>query len=197
MVIVTTMPGKQTNDRGNKKLYWDLVLNNYTEKECDDVIELFEEIGKSFVIGKEVGESGTPHLQACIKLNKPNYSTYIYNMIKKKGIVNDEGNSRCSIRPGRNIEALAEYCRKGNDIIAEKNMDEFKLIKKMTMQDHLDRLYMDINEERDQGMYCTLREIYGPTWRTQWNGYIKWKAPYLKGNDEEFEEIWMSIGNAE
>ena len=47
---------------------WCLTLNNYTEEEYDQVISQCQENSKKFYycIGKEVGESGTPHLQGVI-----------------------------------------------------------------------------------------------------------------------------------
>lgn len=186
---------RQTN-RGRKLIYWDMVLNNYTELECDYVIDLFEEVGESFVIGKEVGESGTPHLQACIKLKKANYESYIYGLMKRKGLVNEKGNCRCSIRPGRNIEALAEYCRKGGEIIADKNMDKFKLKKKITEREHMKRLHCEIYKERDEAMYKSIREVYQDKWEDEWKLYIKYRAQHLM-NNFKYNYDWRSLENSD
>lgn len=47
---------------------WCFTLNNYTDDECS----VFEQLEvKSIIIGKEVGENNTPHLQGYIKFNTP------------------------------------------------------------------------------------------------------------------------------
>jgi len=44
--------------------YWCMTLNNYTENDYKKIIEHNYVLSSSFVLGKEVGKSGTPHLQA-------------------------------------------------------------------------------------------------------------------------------------
>lgn len=44
---------------------WCFTLNNYTEKEVEDINKVFGQNGQ-FIYGFEVGESGTPHLQGYI-----------------------------------------------------------------------------------------------------------------------------------
>lgn len=104
------------NLRGNKKFYWDVVLNNYTIEDCEVVKDVFENISSSCIIGKEVGKEGTPHLQGMIKLKKGNYKSFILNKFKDSCVGN-----RMSIREGRNIEALKHYCLKDGDILYSKN----------------------------------------------------------------------------
>lgn len=103
--------------RGSKRFFWDIVLNNYTIEECESVKVTFDEICDAYIVGKEVGESGTPHLQMCVKLKKGNYKSFL---IRKLG-------SRYSIREGRNIDAMREYCMKGGDILYSKNIDNIKI----------------------------------------------------------------------
>lgn len=96
--------------RGKKLFYWDLVLNNYTDDDCECVKVIFSEIASAYIIGKEVGaRNNTPHLQMCLKLKKGNYKTFILNKFKETCVGN-----RISIREGRNITAMREYCRKEN-----------------------------------------------------------------------------------
>lgn len=104
--------------RGKKRFYWDLVLNNYTEKDCESVKAVFENIGDSYIAAKEIGESGTPHLQMMIKLTKGNYKSFILNKFKETCI-----NNRISIREGRNIDAMKNYCLKDGDILIKHNIE--------------------------------------------------------------------------
>lgn len=98
--------------RGKKRFFWDIVCNNYTDELCESVKVSFDEIADAYVIGKEIGESGTPHLQMCIKLKKGNYKSFLINRLGKK----------FSIREGRNINAMREYCMK-DSVWASKNVE--------------------------------------------------------------------------
>lgn len=102
--------------RGKKRFFWDLVLNNYTLEECETVKCVFEEFADAYIIGKEVGESGTPHLQMCIKLKKGNYKSFLLGKLGK----------RFSIREGRNINAMREYCQK-EEVWASKNISKIEI----------------------------------------------------------------------
>lgn len=111
--------------RGKKRFFWDFVLNNYTLEECESVKVILDEISDAYVVGKEVGASGTPHLQGCIKLKKGNYKSYLINKL---------GN-RYSFREGRNIKAMAEYCSK-DEVWINKNVEKLEL-KKQRNHDEL------------------------------------------------------------
>lgn len=43
--------------------YWCFTLNNYTSEDLEKIEKRFRELNFKFIIGKEVGEKGTPHLQ--------------------------------------------------------------------------------------------------------------------------------------
>jgi len=101
--------------RGKKRFFWDLVCNNYTDEDCESVKVTFDDLADAYVIGKEIGESGTPHLQMCIKLKKGNYKSFLINRLGKK----------FSIREGRNINAMRDYCMKDN-VWASKNVERIK-----------------------------------------------------------------------
>lgn len=60
-----TIPSR---DNGVKR--WCFTLNNYTEKEHTDLIEWCGSNGSKYIIGEEMGENKTPHLQGYINLIK-------------------------------------------------------------------------------------------------------------------------------
>jgi len=54
----------------NKYSKYCFTFNNYTEQEYENIIEWSKGHCFKYVIGKEIGESGTPHLQGYFELNK-------------------------------------------------------------------------------------------------------------------------------
>lgn len=80
-------------------------LNNYSNDEYDYLIAL--EIFKYLIIGKEVGEQGTPHLQGYAVLNK----RMRFNALKKVL-------PRCHFESRNGThEQAREYCKKDGDFI--------------------------------------------------------------------------------
>lgn len=49
---------------------WCFTLNNWTEDDLVEMVESFGVLGLEYVIGKEVGDSGTPHLQGYVRSPK-------------------------------------------------------------------------------------------------------------------------------
>jgi len=132
--------------RGVKRYYWDLVLNNYTNNDCEVVKDIFDKNCTSYIIGKEIGsEKLTPHLQMCIKLKLGNYKSFILNLFKHTCVGN-----RISIREIRNIEATKNYCMKDANIYASKKIEDFiKVESKVAAQK---RLALYIEKLREPGL---------------------------------------------
>lgn len=87
----------------SKHRSYSFTLNNYN----DDDISLLNEIECKYIIfGKEVGESGTPHLQGCINLKNP----ISFSSIKKKI-------PKAHIEPTKCIAGSIEYCKKDGDFV--------------------------------------------------------------------------------
>lgn len=93
---------------------WCFTLNNYSESEYNDLIDYFSSKCSSFIIGKEKGESGTPHLQGyfCLK------DKLRWTAIKKI-------NNRLHFEVCKgNEEANFKYCSKEGDYI-QKGLDKY------------------------------------------------------------------------
>lgn len=82
---------------------YDFVINNYKEEELFQLYQTISDIAKKAIVGREVGEQGTPHLQCYISLKKKMRMAQLVKLVPK-----------ASFRPCRNEEALIEYCKKDN-----------------------------------------------------------------------------------
>lgn len=49
--------------RGSQSSKWCLTVNNWTEANLDQLVHIFQRLGYEYILGEEVGEQGTPHLQ--------------------------------------------------------------------------------------------------------------------------------------
>jgi len=49
---------------------WCFTLNNYTEDEYNTILAACESHGKYFIIGKEIADTGTPHLQGFVSFRR-------------------------------------------------------------------------------------------------------------------------------
>ena len=105
MSFVPTVPvGDGNNVTSPSPCYkYDFVINNWTQQEFEDLCQTIEKIAKKAIIGSEIGELGTPHLQGYISLRKKERITTLRER---------PGFTRASFRKCRNEEALIEYCSK-------------------------------------------------------------------------------------
>nr|WAE42429.1 MAG: replication associated protein [Cressdnaviricota sp.] len=109
--VFQTVPGEDGNNvssspnslTGGPQYKYDFVLNNYTESEVFQIKDNIQKYCKKAIIGFEIGEQGTHHLQGYISLKKKERIT---------GITKWPGFSRCSLRKCRNENALKDYCMK-------------------------------------------------------------------------------------
>jgi len=97
-------------------LHFCFTLNNYVEEE--DVPRLsayFEEEAKYWIIGREVGDGGTPHLQGYASLSR----RCSFNAVRNKL------GSRCHIEGARGTARQnREYCSKGGNFIEGGQINE-------------------------------------------------------------------------
>jgi Putative viral replication protein len=86
---------------------WCFTLNNWTDDDYQRLIQLVEKEECIYIIfGKEVGESGTPHLQGFIAFSKRVYLTDV-----KKRISNT-----AHFELARMVPEAIEYCKKDGDV---------------------------------------------------------------------------------
>lgn len=114
-----TIPPKQQPAKSN----WCLTLNNYSDGEYDSLKSFFSSNSSNiWIIGKEVGENGTPHLQ-CFCSFKPKIR---FTAIKK---IND----RLHIEPCKGTKSdNLKYCSKEGDYESNTRIPKpLKLIKEL------------------------------------------------------------------
>lgn len=96
---------------------WFFTVNNYTENDYTAFINVSELLEYTWlVVGKEVGEQGTPHLQAAITLKKP----MRFNAVRAS-----YGN-RVHVEKIRNQKAAFDYCKKEGDFFEDDNRKQGK-----------------------------------------------------------------------
>lgn len=105
-------------------------LNNYKNEDLVVVVEKLR--NDKYVIGKEIGEEGTPHLQGYVCFEKPKRFTEL----KKLDV-------RIHWEKCRNIDASKTYCMKDNDYVTNIKMKaKLKLYRPLTSwADEIERLY--------------------------------------------------------
>lgn len=99
---------------------WVFTLNNYSEDE-ESELQVSHDCVSYIIFGKEVGDSGTPHLQGYIEFNKNMTLIGIKRLFKSDRFY-------LAKRLGTSEDA-ANYCRKGSDIYERGIMKKPRLTK--------------------------------------------------------------------
>jgi len=88
--------------------YYCFTLNNYENGESEEIAERLRSRCNYFIIGKEIGETGTPHLQGyCVFTSRCGFST-----------AKDRISARCHIEAARGTpDHNKTYCSKGGDFV--------------------------------------------------------------------------------
>jgi hypothetical protein len=90
---------------------WCFTINNYNDDELQALRGSVERLCRYAVVGKEVGESGTPHLQGYVQF------TQRYRLT---GVAKLAGFARAHLAVSRGTpEQAADYCKKDGDIAFE------------------------------------------------------------------------------
>jgi hypothetical protein len=85
---------------------WCFTLNNYTKEEYSYIVLQFDTLALKYIIGKEVGECGTPHLQGYVNFHKKARLTALKKL-----------NTRLHWEKARDEANSIIYCAKDNDYI--------------------------------------------------------------------------------
>lgn len=88
-----------------RRQHWLFTLNNYTADEVDHLSAESIEGVEYLIFGKEVGESGTPHLQGFVALESRSRRAQVKALLGDRVHFDDE--------PVRSLYYGIEYCKKG------------------------------------------------------------------------------------
>nr|QUS52591.1 replication protein [Mute swan feces associated circular virus 3] len=120
---------KTTNAEGNTRTSamkrvqsrkWCFTLNNWNPKEKTTLLQTFTKKAKYYVIGEEVGEKGTPHLQGYVEFKNPVALTTMKRI-----------NTRMHLEKGKGSrEENLEYCSKDGKAITNIPLSREKQILK-------------------------------------------------------------------
>lgn len=116
--------------RGAKHRSYCITVNNWTANDLE-ILDRNTKTAKYFIIGKEVGESGTPHLQAYLNFKSPRSWAALKKAMPSAHIEVAKGT------PKQNYE----YCSKEGDF--RTNMNQFEDFKKKMKRLCLDE-YKDV-----------------------------------------------------
>ncbi|AXH76021.1 MAG: putative viral replication protein [Cressdnaviricota sp.] len=99
-----TIPPLNTREQSRK---WCFTLNNWTEDEYLSIKNYIITKGLDYVVGKEVGENGTPHLQGYLSSKNPMMFSRLKKVMPRAHLEKARGS---------NAENL-KYCSKSDDFI--------------------------------------------------------------------------------
>lgn len=161
--VILVPPTESKQHRKSRRFC--LTLNNWTEEEYRNIKSSFEAKAKNWIIGKEVGDEGTHHLQIYVDFASPRTYLTIKNMTS----------SRCHIEQAKgNVQCNWKYCIKDGDF--ETNIDGSQ--------------WMSIQEICDAEI---LEEYKGVVWK-DWQQDILDEIK-LKPNDRKIKWVYDKVGN--
>lgn len=121
---ITTELVEFTNTSMSRARHWCFTLNNYNTENIERLARLEGEVDY-LVYGKEVGESGTPHLQGFVSFG---------TRVRRSTAIQKVGQAHFSV--ARHIQASIDYCKKDGDFVElgtppggqgrRNDLDEFK-----------------------------------------------------------------------
>lgn len=85
---------------------WCFTLNNYTDEEYSRLLSSLRDISDYFIVGKEIGQQGTPHIQGYCSLKGRHYLSSVKDKISQRAHWETAKGSRAHNRV---------YCSKGGD----------------------------------------------------------------------------------
>ena len=118
-----------------------MTINNYTEEEYELLKnELHSNKVESYVIGREVGEKGTKHLQIYIYWKHGKTFNAMKKQFPRAHIEKARGNKQCNY----------DYCTKEGNFIAHNMETKVKIPIEARIQAEADKQYFDSKAEEER-----------------------------------------------
>ena len=165
------------------KIRWCFTLNNFTKEEHSSILNVFRENAKKWILGDEIGEKGTPHIQGYVEFKKKVRPLSLFPNMKR---IHWEG-ARGS--PSENYD----YCSK------QKIMDIYgfpkpiKIIEKLyPWQEDIEKLYLEDPDDRKIHWYC---EPFGNVGKSAFIKYMIVKHKVLFCSGGKYSDIMNLVFN--
>lgn len=146
--------------------YWCFTLNNYTKEEYDSIITFLNLAPNKYIIGKEKGEKGTPHLQGYINFEDK------CRPLEKKELCKRIHWEKCKGTEEDNIK----YCSKDGDYIVKglKVNKPIKLIKEDMLYTWQKEIIEVVKKEPDDRVIYWYWSDGGKVGKTQFAKYLSY-----------------------
>lgn len=181
-IIIMESSANSAKQSGNTKQIaaskrWCFTFNNWEEKEYIETIDKFKAISANYIVGKETGESGTPHLQGYIELEK----RFRPSELKLSKKIHWE---KCKGSPEENIK----YCSKDGDFSTNFKVGlPVKTLKESQLYEWQKDIIKIISEPVDDRKIYWFWEEKGCKGKTTFAKYlsIKYQAIPLEGKKND------------
>lgn len=135
-----TLSGKKSQD--SPSCHWNFTLNNWTVPEYSEFESWCKAECDIYIIGKEKGEEGTPHLQGYFKLKKKQRLTSLKKV-----------NKRAHYEKARDAQKSFDYCMKDGDFVTNKKMHRKIKFPNFDLKWEIDILNLISSEPDDRTIY--------------------------------------------
>lgn len=156
---------------------WCFTINNYTEEELNKLVQSLNSDDK-YVIGKEVGKEGTPHLQGYIKFYRKCRLTALKKLNERAHWEKCKGNEKDNVK----------YCTKDGKYVTNMEISKpLKLIKDEQLYVWQKEIVAMVKEEPDDRSIYWYWEPNGRIGKTQFSKYLsaKYKAIPIEGKKSD------------
>lgn len=149
--------------RGPKAKNWSFTLNNYTPQDVDRLATPNDEIAY-LIFGKEVGASGTPHLQGTVCFRSRKRRNQVLTLI---------GQCHCTVT--RFLQQSIDYCKKDEDFTEIGDTPSCKKGERSDIE--------EFKQSVKEGVTCIkeLRELHSSVCAT----FPRFVTDYIEDNQEE------------
>ena len=99
----TKTPDLKTNSRLRSRR-WCFTLNNYTDDETKSILEQVKDTDTKYILGFEVGDQGTPHIQGYMEFKNARSFASMKKMIPRAHLEKAKGNTKQNYTSDRDWE---------------------------------------------------------------------------------------------